>query len=198
MLNHLSNIVSKQSVLKLVIIVLLAFAFNLAATEWLNASYISSQFPVPYFEAQLSFDHLKLKAWYATLIAKGTLSTYIQTQHIDFVFIVSVLFLHFFALLFVAKLIPTSSKWHKLALISALLSTIAPMADALENLVSYLMLMNPLDFNSYLALIYSSFAVIKFAFFTFAYVAVVVSLVVALFLWQKRVFDLRRKSKLFR
>lgn len=191
MLNHLSNIVSKQSLLKLIIIVLLAFAFNLVATEWLNASYSSSQFPVPYFEAQLSFDHLKLKAWYAALIAKGTLSTYIQTQHIDFVFIVSVLFLHFFALLFVAKLIPTGSKWHKLALIAAVLSAIAPLADALENLVSYLMLMNPLDFSSYLAIVYSSFAAIKFAFFTFAYVAAIVGFVVALYFGANTRFRLK-------
>ncbi len=198
MLNHLSNVVSKLSVLKLAVIVLLAFAFNLAASEWLNASYSSSQFPVPYFEAQLSFDHLKLKAWYAELIAKGTLSTYIRTQHIDFVFIVSVLFLHFFAILFVAKLIPIGSKWHKLALIAALLSAIAPLADALENLVSYLMLTNPLDFNSYLAIIYSSFAAIKFGFFTFAYVAVIVGLLVALFHWLKQVFVSRQKNKYVR
>ena len=196
MLNNLSNFVFKLGVLKLGVIVLMALAFNLVATEWLNASYSSSKFPVPYFEAQLSFDHLKLKAWYSALIVMGTLSTYIQTQHIDFVFIVSVLFLHFFALLLVAKLIPKSSKWHKITLIAALLSTIAPLADALENLVSYRMLMNPLDFNSYLAIVYSSFAAIKFAFFTFAYVAAIVSLLIALLLWQKRVFDSRQKSRL--
>ena len=189
MLNHLSNFVSKQSALKLGIIVLFAFAFNLAASQWLNASYASSKFPVPYFEAQLSFDHLKLKTWYAALTALGTLSIYTQTQHIDFVFIISVLLLHFFALLFAAKLIPASSKWHKLSLIAALASTIAPLADALENLVSYLMLLNPIDFNSYLALIYSSFAAVKFAFFTFAYIALAVSLVAAVTLWKKRVHN---------
>ena len=189
MLNHLSNFVAKQSVIKLSTVVLLAFAFNLAASQWLNASYASSKFPVPYFEAQLSFDHLKLKTWYAALIAKGTLSAYIQTQHIDFVFIISVLLLHFFALLLVAKLIPAISQWHKLSLIAALLSTIAPLADALENLVSYLMLLNPIDFNSDLALIYSSFAAIKFAFFTFAYIALAVSLIAAAILWKKRVHD---------
>lgn len=196
MLNHLSNFVSKQSALKLIIVVLFAVAFNFAASEWLNASYASSKFPVPYFQAQLSFDHLKLKAWYATLIAEGTLSIYLQTQHIDFVFIVSVLFLHFLSLLLAAKLIPTNSQWHKLTLIAALLSTIAPLADALENLVSYLMLLNPLDFRSDLALIYSSFAAIKFAFFTFAYIAVMVSLVVASLLWQKRVDASRQQNKL--
>jgi hypothetical protein len=181
MLNNLSNIASKLSVLKLAIIVLFAFIFNLAASEWLNASYIESKFPVPYYEAQLSFDHLKLKAWYAFLISKGTLSNYVQTQHIDFVFIVSVLFLHFFALLFVAKLIPSTVKWHQLTLMAALLSTIAPLSDALENVVSYLMLSNPLNFSSYLALIYSSFAATKFAFFVFAYVAAIAGIAVVLY-----------------
>ncbi len=40
--------------------------------------------------------------------------------------------------------------------------------------------MNPLDFNSYLAIVYSSFAAIKFAFFTSAYVAAIVSLLIAM------------------
>lgn len=194
MLNNLSNFLSKLSILKLGLIVLMAFAFNLAASEWLNVSYSNSKFPVPYFEAQLSFDHLKLKAWYSVLIAKGTLSTYVQTQHIDFVFIVSVLLLHFFALLFVAKLIPSTTKWHKFTLVAALLSTIAPLSDALENLVSYLMLMNPLDFSSYLALIYSSFAATKFAFFVFAYVAVIVGFVVALYFGAKTRFRLKTQN----
>ncbi len=195
MLNSLSNIVSKLSVLKLAIFVLLAFTFNLAASEWLNASYISSMFPVPYYEAQLSFDHLKLKAWYAVLISKGTLANYVQTQHIDFIFIVSVLLLHFFALLFVAKLIPSKVKWHRFALMAALLSTIAPLSDALENVLSYLMLLNPLNFSSYLALLYSSFAAIKFAFFVFAYACVIAGLAVALYCWAKKRFGLKVQTQ---
>jgi hypothetical protein len=195
MLNNLSKIVSKLSVLKLAILVLSAFIFNFAASEWLNASYIDSKFPVPYYEAQLSFDHLKLKAWYAVLISKGTLANYLQTQHIDFVFIVSVLLLHFFALLFVAKLIPPAVKWHQFILIAALLSTIAPLSDALENGVSYLMLMNPLDFSSHLALIYSSFAATKFAFFVFAYIAVIVGFTAALYFGAKTRFGLKEQTQ---
>jgi hypothetical protein len=195
MLNNLSKIVSKLSVLKLVILVLSAFMFNLAASEWLNASYIDSKFPVPYYEAQLSFDHLKLKAWYAVLISKGTLSNYVQTQHIDFVFIISVLLLHFFALLFVAKLIPSKGKWHKFMLMAAPLSTIAPLSDALENVVSYLMLMNPRGFSSYLAVIYSSFAATKFAFFVFAYVAVIAGFAVALYFGAKTRFGLNGQTQ---
>ena len=64
--------------------------------------------------------------------------------------------------------------------ICALISAIAPIADQLENLVSYVMLANPRDFADSLAYIYSSFAAIKFAFFVFAYVTAPVGLIAGL------------------
>ena len=54
---------------------------------------------------------------------------------------------------------------------AALLSPLAPILDALENLVSFVMLSQPLSFEPALALIYSALAAGKFAMFTFAYVA---------------------------
>lgn len=47
-----------------------------------------------------------------------------------------------------------------------------------RNAVSYVMLANPLQFASFWAYIYSSFAALKFAMFTFAYVAAAVGLLV--------------------
>jgi hypothetical protein len=54
---------------------------------------------------------------------------------------------------------------------AALLSSLAPILDALENLLSFVMLSQPLSFEPALALIYSALAAGKFAMFTFAYVA---------------------------
>ena len=85
---------SKFTAPQLMVIGLLALLFNFWATDLLNASYASSGFPVPYWQAQLSFDANKLKSWYQILIERGTLDRYIQTQHIDFVFIASVLCSH--------------------------------------------------------------------------------------------------------
>lgn len=157
-----------------------AFVFNLWASKTLTASYIASKFPVPYFVAQLSFNPEQLKAWYSSLIEMGTLDVYLRTQHIDSLFILSVLMLHGFALVLISRLFAANSKGRKIMVICALISAIAPISDQLENLVSYIMLAKPTDFFNGLAYIYSSFAAIKFAFFVFAYVTAPIGLVAGL------------------
>ena len=74
---------------------------------------------------------------------------------------------------------------------AALLSAIAPIADTLENLVSYVMLADPIGFPDSFALLYSSLATIKFAMFIFAYVALAIGVVVAMVIgiavrWRQR------------
>jgi hypothetical protein len=166
--------------LTLILLTPAAFIFNLWASKILTASYIASKFPVPYFVAQLSFNPEQLKVWYSSLIELGTFDAYVRTQHIDSLFILSVLMLHGFALLLISRLFSANSKGRKMMVVCALLSAIAPICDQLENLVSYIMLANPRDFISGLAYIYSSFAAIKFAFFVFAYVAAAIGLVAGL------------------
>lgn len=159
---------------------LLALIANLLATRWLQASYALSRFPVPYHEAQLSFSAVRLKQWYAQLIEWGTLDVYLRTQYIDHVFIATVLVLHVAVLLWVSRLFPASHRGRRLLVGAALLSTVAPLADTLENLVSYGMLANPAGFPDALAWGYSGLAAIKFALFTFAYVAVPLGVVTGL------------------
>ncbi|MBL0729634.1 hypothetical protein [Piscinibacter sp. HJYY11] len=149
----------------------LAFALNLWATQWLNESYASSQFPVPYYVAQLSFDAAKLKAWYGQLLALGSLDLYVRTQHIDFAFIASTLVLHFLVFAWIGRSFGAHSRIRRGWVVFALVSAIAPIADACENLVSYFMLADPTGFPDHLALAYSTFASIKFFFFFVAYMA---------------------------
>ena len=183
--------------LTLLLATLAAFALNLVASAWLNSSYAASGFPVPYFEAQLSFDATKLKGWYAQLLQAGTLGDYLQTQHIDFVFIATVALLHPLALLLVGHLFTASSRARRWLTAAATLSLLAPAADAMENLVSYGMLADPLGFNPNWALLYSSFAALKFGMFTFAYVAAAIGLLVGGAMWlgrQTRIARARRLS----
>ncbi|HOY21806.1 MAG TPA: hypothetical protein PK002_01560 [Cellvibrio sp.] len=166
--------------LTLILLTPAAFIFNLWASNILTESYIASKFPVPYFVAQLSFNPEQLKTWYGVLIEQGMLDKFLQTQHIDSLFIVSTLLLHCVVLLLISRLFAANSKGRKIMVICALISAIAPACDQLENLVSYVMLANPRDFFSGLAYIYSSFAAIKFAFFVFAYVTAAIGLVAGL------------------
>ena len=183
---------SKFTAPQLMVIGLLALLFNFWVTDLLNASYASSGFPVPYWQAQLSFDANKLKSWYQILIERGTLDRYIQTQHIDFVFIASVLILHIVVLLAISRALPANSGLRRAMIIAAMLSAIAPIADALENGISYIMLANPADFAEGLAWIYSSLAAVKFAMFTFAYLAAILGLICAAWLLVSRRIQARK------
>ena len=160
------------STLQWVAVAATAFLFNYWATDVLNSAYAASGFPVPYWEAQLSFDHLKLKGWYQVLLDKGSLGLYLNAQYVDFLFIISVLVLHPSVLVLVSRLHQASSRGRLTLLWAALLSTLAPTFDALENFVSFFLLAEPLSFAPALALAYSSLAAGKFAMFTFAYAAV--------------------------
>jgi hypothetical protein len=171
------------STTQLVAISFLSFLFNLWATDLLNSAYAASAFPVPYWQAQLSFDHQKIKSWYGFLLSKDTLAGYVHAQNIDFIFIASVLLLHVAVLLSISRLLPPKSTGRRLLVWAALLSVIAPAADAIENGISYIMLANPTSFEPALALAYSSAAALKFAMFTFAYVAAISGLFASLFFW---------------
>jgi hypothetical protein len=163
----------------LALIALCAFPFNLWIRGVLDASYAASKFPVPYFVQQLSFDAHKIKAWYAYMREQGTLGQYLFTQHIDYAFMLSVLMLHVSVLLLLSRMFGPGTRARAVMVWCALLSAAAPMADALENLVSYVMLADSAGFPAFLASIYSGFAATKFAMFVFAYAVVVLAPMVA-------------------
>jgi hypothetical protein len=188
------NWASQQSLKKLTVLTLLALAFHMFASSILNKSYEASQFPVQYYVAQLSFSPESLRQWYGQLIEKGTLDIYIQTQHIDFLFIASVLVLHPLALLLIAKLFANDSIWQKIMIGSAALSALAPLADALENWVSYVMLAQPADFAPWLAYLYSGVASLKFAMFVFAYVMACMGILIAAFQCFHRKLQVRKSA----
>ena len=186
MFNAFSRLQANLSTLQWVGVTIFTLLFNFWATDLLNAAYAASGFPVPYWEAQLSFDHQKLKGWYGVLQSNNAIELYLYTQCIDFVFIASVFVLHISALVVVSRTLPASSKARQFMLWAALLSAIAPLSDAIENGISFVMLANPTSFEPLLALAYSSSAAIKFAMFSFAYLAAGGGLLLALYFWAMR------------
>ncbi len=185
MKKHIEYWKTKPSTYLVFIIFLFSLLFNYWSSSALNQSYENSGFPVPYHEAQLSFSPSKLKGWYSHLVENNNIEKYISTQNFDFVFILSIVVLHFIALIFVSRLFKEKSTGRKLLIFSAFISLLAPLFDALENLVSYLMLANPMGFSNYLAYVYSTLAAMKFGFFTFAYIAFAVGILTAMIKYVK-------------
>ena len=173
-----NSLLRLPSTFKLSVIICASLFFNQWAAQLLNENYAASQFPVPYYTAQLSFSAEKLKAWYGFLIEHDTLNQYIHTQNVDSLFILSTLLLHVSVLLLISRLFGVETKGRKALVVCAILSSIAPISDQLENLVSYVMLSDPAHFSQYLAYIYSSFAAVKFAFFVFAYATAGIGLII--------------------
>jgi len=190
MKNLIQRLSRSPSGLLLWLTVPVALGLRGLAMDVLNASYAASRYPVPYYVAQLSFDAARIKGWYAAMIQFGTLQTYVHTQNIDFLFIASVALLHPIALLAASRLFPLLSRGRRWLVGAALISLIAPLADAMENLVSYVMLADPAGFAPAWALVYSSFSAIKFGGFVFAYLAFALGLCAALVQgvlgWRKR------------
>ena len=145
----------------------------------LDASYAESQFPVPYYVGQTTFDGDLLKTYYAHMIEQGTLGIYWRTQFIDFGFILAVIFTGFMVPSFVARLHPAGSWLRRVTLALAVALMLGGMSDAVENLISFVQLAAPQSFPNWITLIYSSFAVIKFGLIGLAVTGTLISLVLA-------------------
>ena len=146
------------------------------ASYILEKSYLKSKFPVPYFVQQTSFDAVKMKEWYAFMIQENTLSTYYKTQLFDFVFILSVIIAGFTFWTFVSNLHSKNSWFRKSGYFFAFSLPFAGIFDILENIISFLMLAKPTEFVNDLIIPYSTFASIKFGFWTIGLVWLLVSL----------------------
>lgn len=152
------------------VVVLASLGLYFLTSYILERSYVLSLFPVPYFEQQTSFDPVKMKEWYAFMIEQGTFGIYIKTQFIDFAFIAAVILAGFTAWTFVANLYPQGSFFEKYGKKLAFALPIAGAFDVFENLVSFVMIANPESFADSIIIPYSSFAVLKFAFWALALV----------------------------
>ena len=147
---------------------------------WLDGLYVDSQFPVPFYIGQTTFNAEELKGYYAVLISKGTLDKYFWVQIADYLFMVTV-FGSFFALMTAVYRSLPNVKWLKnLAWAMIFIAPTAALFDALENLVSFLFIANPQGFADWLVYPYSSFAVIKFAIFILAYLWAIAGLLISL------------------
>lgn len=154
-----------------------AFAGFQAVKTRLDASYAASNHPVDYATGQLAFDAEKIEGYYAAIQAKGTLEVYWTTQFIDFGFIAGVMALGVLLGTLAARLGPVGSLGRKLGFAVAVLAVVGAGFDALENLLSFVLLQDPSNIAQPLALAYSSAAAVKFGLLSLAMLALLLSIV---------------------
>lgn len=155
------------------------YAGSRATQIWLDASYVRSQFPVPFYVGQTTFDAAELKGYYAHMIEKGTLEVYLHTQRIDYVFMLTAMVSLFLLGAAALRTVPQAWRSGWLGTVGRTLLWVCPLAagfDAMENAVSFAMLANPTDFADWLVYPYSGFAVAKFALFVTCYLWVLAAI----------------------
>lgn len=146
----------------------------------LDASYAESLFPVPYAVGQTTFDGQQLKSYYQFMLDKNTLGIYWQTQFIDFGFIAA-MFITGLLIPILLRRIALSSSWgYSILTLAGVLIPVGAIFDAIENLNSFIMLVQPQTFPNWLALPYSTFAVIKFGCIGLGMLAMLLGLLVAI------------------
>lgn len=151
--------------------------FYMFISTMLDASYKESRFPVPYFVQQTCFDAAKIKEWYAYMMQQNTFHIYLTTQFIDFVFIASVIFGGFTVWTLVANFFAKGSFFNSVGYKMAFALPIAAAFDVLENIISFFMIANPMHFSDAWVIPYSTFAVLKFTFWSIALLWMIIMMV---------------------
>lgn len=145
--------------------------------EYLEKIYDATGFPVSYMVGQTAFNGKLIKSYYAALLENGTLDDYYFVQIVDYLFMVTVFFSHLFICAAIYRSLHLIKWLKKTGLVMLVVTPLAAVFDGLENLVSFIMLAEPLSFPNWLAYPYSSFAVIKFSLFSVYMLWVTLSIV---------------------
>ena len=133
----------------------------------LDSSYEASGHPVDYATGQTSFSAEIIEGYYAAMQAQGTLDVYVKTQVIDFGFIAMIVLLAVLIGSLVMRV--NSGNWGKRIGLGGMIAGVAgAAADTVENLISFWMLAQPDDISNPVAMVYSTFAVMKFGLLTLA------------------------------
>ncbi len=170
------------------ILAVLSFGIFRATNIVLDGFYARSQFPVSYFVGQTAFDGAQIKEWYAVMQTAGTFNIYVQTQLFDYLFMLTMATMGLMVPLLVRRAYHAESLAFRVTTLASTLIPLGAMMDAMENLVSFVMLAMPQTFPNWIALVYSSFASIKFGLVGVGYICVFAGILIGLVTMVMRLF----------
>ncbi|MGB7319303.1 MAG: hypothetical protein WBC85_15165 [Planktotalea sp.] len=175
----LKNRVQSLSLRTHILATLASFAAFQGTRITLDAFYAASGHPVDYATGQLAFSGEKIFGYYESMRAGGTFGTYIQTQMFDFLFIASVIAFGICLGTLIGRLGAERSATRIMATGAAFFAFVGGTLDALENAMSFVLMQFQTTIPQVLALIYSSFAALKFVSLTFAMALAIAALIAA-------------------
>ena len=156
---------------------LASFAVFQGTRIFLDKLYAASQHPVDFATGQLAFDGAMTLGYYDAMRESGTFGMYVQTQMFDFAFIASVIAFGICFGTLLARMGQVGSLVRKLGLSASAFAVVGGLLDALENLMSFVLMQFETAIPQVLAFIYSSFAALKFVSLTMAMALAVCALI---------------------
>ena len=156
-------------------IVAASFVLLIASNLVLEMSYAASRHPVSFAQGQTTFDGEQIKSYYATMSSTSTLDVYVRTQLIDFVFIAAVALSGYLLATLLRRIHRDTGFGGVTARLVGIALPVGAGFDVIENLVSFVMLADPAGFPGWLAIPYSTAAVLKFGFMGLGMLSAVLS-----------------------
>ena len=158
--NKLASIANSLSTKQFLIILILSFIGFIFFNIYLGILFEETGYPVQLLVSQTRFDALELKSDFSILIELGTLSDYILIQYLDLGIMVFTTVFFLTLALFITKRVKSVS-WRNRGYMASLFFPISSLLDLIENTFLLIMLKNPLEFADWLAIAYSTSAVVK-------------------------------------
>jgi len=145
---------------KFITVLTVSFIVFIFFNVYLGVLYENTGYPVPLLEGQTRFNAELLRSDFSVLIDSNTLGDYILIQYLDIgIMISTAIFFTMLALYISRKL--KSFKWKRKAIIFSALFPVSSLFDLTENAFLLIMVYNPENFSDWLAVSYSSSAVLK-------------------------------------
>ena len=142
--------------------------------------YELSEYPVSFFESQLSFSGVVIKSHFSIMNAEE-LNYYLIWLIVDYGFMLGFSIILFSLNLILARKFDEPSIWRKLGFIGAFFGILYFCCDAIENIFIFIMLNDPLGFPDILALTHSWIALVKFI-FNFSSAFLIIGAAITLFI----------------
>lgn len=127
----------------------------------LNYYFTISNYPVSFFESQLSFSGVAIKSHLRTM-SSAEIDLYRTAQLIDYIYMLAYGILYFSLALYISRKFDEDSGWRKTGYFAAIFGVIAACCDATENVFILLMLTDPQGFPDAWAIAHSCFALVKY------------------------------------
>ena len=150
------------------------------ATVKVNVSYAASNHPVDHATGQLAFSAEKIEGFYAHMIAEGTLDAYARSQMMDFGIVGAVMVLSVLLGSLAARLGGPGSYGWRAGFVATVAGVSGAMLDAVENLLSFVMLRRPDAISELMAWAYSAAAALKFTYLALALLALICAVLIGL------------------